>query len=226
MSVFNADRFLRDFQDLDYKATCERNVFTKYEIIGVRVAIIKKRAKAIIKSDYLYEFLNNQDFKSYDEMILYAYVLNDYKDFKKCIKLAENLLKKTDNWSVCDTLKPKIFGLFREEVAIKVDKWLKSNKIYMVRFAILVLLRHFLNDLESLEKVHSIKSNNYYINMARAWFFTASFTANYDITYDFVIKNKLDKDTFNMMYEKCYESKKLEKEKRLKLKELRKAIFS
>ena len=51
-----------------------------------------------------------------------------------------------------------------------IKKWIKSKRVYTVRFAIGMLMRHFLDEdfaPEYLEMVAAVKSDEYYIKMER-----------------------------------------------------------
>ena len=65
----------------------------------------------------------------------------------------------------------------------KASEWTKSEKTYTVRFAIDVLLVFFLDENfkpEVFSLVESIVSEEYYINMALAWFWSFALIKRYD----------------------------------------------
>ena len=72
-----------------------------------------------------------------------------------------------------------------------------------------MLMSHFLDedfDKKYLDIVSKIKSNEYYINMMRAWFFATALAKQYDETIKYIENRKLDKYTHNQIIKKAIES--------------------
>lgn len=215
------NQFLRNNSDVKYKELMQQQIFTKYEIIGVRIPTIKAKAKEILKSEELNEYLKIKKFESFEEIQLFAYVVNELQDFKTCIKLVDFMLKKIDNWSNCDSIKPKIFTKNIDLLEIQINEWLESEYVYQVRFAIICLIRYFAGDDRYLLKIINLQTEKRYINMARAWFIAECLAVDFDKTMLFLKEYKLDKKTLTMTLEKSRFSEKLTPEQKVKIKELR-----
>ncbi|MBR5896472.1 MAG: DNA alkylation repair protein, partial [Lachnospiraceae bacterium] len=56
-----------------------------------------------------------------------------------------------DNWATCDQLSPKVFSRHRDALLPHIRQWLHSLHPYTVRFAIKMLMDHFLGDAISPE---------------------------------------------------------------------------
>ena len=72
------------------------------------------------------------------------------------------------------------------------DKWLNSEKCFIKRFAIDIYLSYFLDDYfndEDLLKLSKIDSNDYYVNMALAWYFSVALVKQYEKTVN-ILKDK------------------------------------
>jgi len=66
--------YLKSLQDFKYKEFHSRLTFTKYEIIGIRVPILRKIAKEISKENPI-KFLNNVGNKYYEEVFIEGLVI-------------------------------------------------------------------------------------------------------------------------------------------------------
>lgn len=214
--------YLQKHIDKIYKSYCKKSVFTNYKIIGVRNNKLKRYAKTIIKKYDLNDYLSNTNFNSFDEMQLYIHVLNELDDYDLVVKNLKIILKIIDNWCSCDTIRPKCFDNNLDKVEQIICEWIESSAIYEKRFGILCFIRYFSSDTTKLEKIFSIKSQEYYVNMARAWYFTELLSNNFDETFNFLKIKKLDNETLSMMFQKISYSAKISAENKILLKDLRK----
>ena len=65
----------------------------------------------------------------------------------------------------------------------EIYRWMESDKPYIIRFGISMLMRHYLDEgfkPEYAEKVASIRSEEYYVNMMRAWYFATALAKQYE----------------------------------------------
>ena len=120
-------------------------------IIGVRIPKIRGLAKKLKGTAEAEEFLSNLPHNFFEENCLHAYLVEQEKDFEKCLELTENFLPYIDNWSVCDTFSPKIFKKNLDKLYERILVWLKSDEIYTVRFEVDMLMRYYLDDSFSRE---------------------------------------------------------------------------
>ena len=144
------------------------------------------------------------------------------KDFEGFIKELEKLLPYINNWSVCDSLRPKCFAKNKEKALIYIKKWLKSEHIYTQRFAIEMLMVHYLNEdfkVEYLDLVSKVEGDDYYLKMMIAWYFATALAKQYEATLPY-IENKLIKDkwTHNKAIQKALESYRVSEENKAYLK--------
>ena len=72
-----------------------------------------------------------------------------------------------------------------------------------------------------LELVANIKSEEYYINMAIAWYFSIAFVKQYDATVSYFIEPKLDVWTHNKAIQKAIESRRIDDETKNYLRSLK-----
>ena len=194
-------------------------------IIGVRIPEIRKLAKKLVKNNEYEDFLKKLPHKYYDENLLHGAIISESKDFEKCIKLLDNFLPFVDNWAVCDTISPKIFKKHKRELIEKIKEWVKSDKTYICRFGIEMLMTHFLDEdfeNEYLEMVANIHSEEYYVKMVIAWFFATALAKKWDCAVIYLENDRLDVWVHNKTIQKARESLRITNEKKEYLKGLRK----
>lgn len=193
-------------------------------IIGVRTPALRALAKEFSKREDISVFLNDLPHKYFEENQLHSFILSTMKDMDTCVRLVDEFLPYVDNWATCDQLSPKIFKKNKVTLLEYIDKWLKSDQIYVKRFAIGMLMEHFLNEdfkTSYLTKVAKIRSSEYYLNMMIAWYFATALAKQYDSTLPFIEQQKLDKWTHNKTIQKAVESYRITPEQKAYLKTLK-----
>ena len=94
-----------------------------------------------------------------------------------------------------------------------------------MRFAIVTMLGYFLEEefrREDLETLAKIKSEEYYINMAVAWYYSYALIKQYDETIKLFEAKTLDKWIQNKSIQKAVESYRISPERKEYLKTLKK----
>ena len=193
-------------------------------IIGVRTPALRSLAKTFSKREDVYSFLGSLPHKYFDENQLHAFILSGMKDPEECIKLVDEFLPYVDNWATCDQMSPKVFKKDKNLLLSYVDTWIKSDKTYVKRFAIGMLMEHFLDEdfkTSYLTKVSKIRSDEYYVNMMIAWYFATALAKQYEATIPYIESGKLDKWTHNKSIQKAVESYRITPEQKEYLKTLR-----
>ena len=105
-----------------------------------------------------------------------------------------------------------------------LDEWIATQKTYTVRFAIGMYMAHFLDadfEIAYAEKIAEIQSEEYYVNMMRAWYFATALAKQYDAVIGFLTENRLDVWTHNKTIQKCVESYRISDERKEYLKTLK-----
>ncbi len=193
-------------------------------IIGVRTPALRALAKELSKRDDISLFLEDLPHKFFEENQIHAFILSGMKDAEECIKLVDKFLPYVDNWATCDQMSPKIFKKHKDLLLEYVNEWIKSDKTYVKRFAVGMLMEHFLDEdfkTSYLTKVSRIRSDEYYINMMTAWYFATALAKQYDAALPYIEKQKLDKWTHNKTIQKAVESYRITPEQKEYLKTLR-----
>ncbi|MBR1628043.1 MAG: DNA alkylation repair protein [Lachnospiraceae bacterium] len=190
-------------------------------VIGVRTPALRKYAKQLAKHEEIDVFLNALPHPYFDENQLHAFILSEMKDFALCIAEVENFLSYVDNWATCDQMSPKIFKKHRPQLQESVQKWISSDRTYTIRFAIGMLMEHFLDedfDPVYLEMVAKVQSEEYYVNMMIAWYFATALAKQYDQAFVYIEEQRLAPWTHNKTIQKAVESYRIRDEQKQLLK--------
>lgn len=212
-----------DLKYKDFESSLIPNI-DKKNVIGVRIPDIRKISKELSREDKDL-FLSELPHKYLEENILHSILINEISDFDKCIYELDRFLDYVDNWSVCDTLSCKILCSNYDRFFEYLELCLKSGSIYKIRFVFVMMMKYFIND-EYIDKCNLIaikyKSEEYYINMAIAWYFSHALINYFDKTI-YIFKDKLLSNKFvhNKSISKCVDSYRISSEKKNYLKGLR-----
>ena len=193
-------------------------------VIGVRTPALRALAKQFAKDENIYVFIQNLPHKYYEENNLHAYILEQIKDFDLCVSAVDEFLPYINNWATCDSMKPKVFAKNTDRLLPYIEKWLCSGHTYTVRYAILMLMTHFLHDkfdIKFLERVAQIQSEEYYINMMIAWYFATALAKQYDSALPFIEQKRLPAWVHNKTIQKAIESYRITKAQKEYLKTLK-----
>ena len=193
-------------------------------IIGVRTPELRTFAKELFQDGDTTAFLTSLPHQYFDENQLHAFVISLEKDFDKCVAEVETFLPYIDNWATCDQLSPKVFKKVPERLLTYICTWIKSDQIYTVRFAIGMLMQHFLDerfDPKYADMVVAVRSEEYYINMMIAWYFATALSKQYASVLAYLEEKRLDSWTHNKAIQKSLESFKITAEQKAYLRTLK-----
>jgi 3-methyladenine DNA glycosylase AlkD len=192
------------------------------KIIGVRIPILRNISKKYYS--YRKKFMNNLPHKYQEENLIHSFFISQNTNLDEVLTELDTFLPYIDNWAVSDTISPKVFKKDLNKVYKYIKKWIKSKYVYEKRFAICSLLQFYLDsdfDLKYNNLVLSVKSNEYYINMAIAWYFSFALIKQYDKTISIFENKLLDKWVHNKSIQKAIESYRISDEKKKYLKSLK-----
>lgn len=194
------------------------------KVIGVRIPILRKYASELAKTPLAAEFLLALPHKYYEEDNLHAFLIEKIKDFDEALAALDKFLPFVDNWATCDGMNPRALLKDKARLLEKTDEWLSSPHAYTVRYGMGTLMRHFLGedfDVSFHEKVASVKSDEYYVNMMAAWYFATALAKQYEKTLPFLLERKLSPWVHNKTICKAVESFRITKEQKEFLKSLK-----
>lgn len=178
--------------------------------IGVRSKPLRDISKKLWKSGRAKDFLLQLPHKYFEENLIHGYIISLENSFDNALAETEKFLPFIDNWAVCDLFSPKVFSENKKELSEKVKKWLNSDRVYTVRFGINMLMTHFLGeDFEKwqMDAVASIRSSEYYVKTAQAWYVATALTKQYESAFPVIMEKRLDRETHNKAIQKAVESR-------------------
>ena len=207
---------MQDISYRDFNAKLIPTVDPKL-MIGIRTPLLRKFAKDLFKTEPKQSatFMQTLPHRYFEENNLHAFLIENIKDFDTAITETERFLPFIDNWATCDTFAPPLFKKYPNEVYQKILLWIRSPRTYTVRYAINLLLSNYLDELfkpEMLKLVASVKSDEYYINMMIAWYFSFALIKQYEAALPYIKKQTLAPFTHNKTIQKAIESRRISPE--------------
>lgn len=219
---------LFSFRDEAYKAFNKKLVPNVDEktMIGIRTPVLRSFAKNFFKSypDEAEVFMNALPHTYFEENNLHAFFIEQIRDFETCLAKTESFLPFIDNWETCDLFSPPVFKKYPDALYERILVWLKSKHCYTVRYAIGRLLSNYLDaefKTEMLELAASVESDEYYIKMMVAWYFSFALIKQYDAAIPYIQSRRLDPFTHAKAIQKAIESTRIPSETKTYLKTLK-----
>lgn len=220
--------YLISLQDLKYREFNNSLILnSKYEMIGIRLPIMRNIAKEIAKYTDVEDFLNISENNYYEEIMIQGFVISYIKDEKIFNDYFKEHIKKIDNWSLCDSFcsSIKIVEKFEDKYFKEAVKLSLCEDEFISRTGLVIILNHFVSK-ENLDEIYDmlnkIESDLFYINMAEAWLICELYIKFPNDTTKFIKNNKLNKFTQNKSISKINDSFRVSKEKKDELKKYRK----
>lgn len=195
-------------------------------LLGVRLPLLRGMAKQLVKQDWRAYLLTAQD-DSMEEVMLQGMVIG----YARCtpeerLEFIRRFVPKINNWSVCDSFCNglKFTQKNKELVWDFLQPYFCSPHEYEVRFAVVMLLCHYLN-AEYVDRVFplldSVTHPGYYVKMAVAWAVSACYVRFPQQTMQYLQQNRLDDVTYNKALQKITESLKVDKPTKEKIRAMK-----
>lgn len=224
--IHDVQKRLFEMQDAEYRDFHAKLVPTmeKTKFIGIRTPMLRKFAKKFGKTEESEIFLQVLPHQYYEENNLHGLLIEQIRDYDKCLEELERFLPFIDNWATCDLLALHMMKKHRDVFIREVFRWIESDQPYTIRFGISMLMRHYLDEefkTEYPEKVAAIRSEEYYVNMMRAWYFATALAKQYDKILPFLLEKRLDVWTHNKTIQKAVESYRITSKQKTYLKTLK-----
>ncbi len=204
-------------------------------ILGVRMPEIRKIAKSIAIKEGK-EFLETakegitKEHAFHEEIMIEGLVIG-YTPMSPVERFSylNGFIPKICNWAICDCCcnTYKFMKKEQEKSWEFLQKYLSSREEYELRFGIVSLLEHFINDTyidDVLQILSDIRHDAYYVKMAAAWALSVCYIKYSGKTSALVTENRLDDFTHNKMIQKICESFRVSREQKEELKKLKRKI--
>lgn len=219
--------YLKSLQDVKYKEFHSGLVLgSRYEMIGIRVPIMREIAKEIVKGNRE-DFLKYVQNHYYEEVMIQGFVIATFQEEKTFYPYFQKHIPKIDNWALCDSFCSaiKIVKKNKEKYFQESLQLALRSEEFMARVGIVMLLNHFISQ-ENLETIfqtlNQMTSNQFYVNMAQAWLICELYIHFPFETTVFLKSNTLNAFTQNKAISKIHDSYRVSAEEKEQLKLFRK----
>ena len=218
---------LFEMQDLKLRDFSSKLIPTvdKNDIIGVRTPQLRTLARELIKNGEAMEVVRELPHRYLEENHLHGILMGLIsKDIEETLTYIDTFLPYVNNWATCDIMSPKIFKKYPVEVLEKVYIWLDRQHTYTKRFAIVTLLQFYLDknfEPSMLQKLAAVQSDEYYVNMALAWYYSFALIKQYECTVPLFESGTLDIWVHNKAIQKALESFRVSEEHKFYLRKLK-----
>ena len=224
MTAIQNDLFA--MQDISYGDFAAKLLPTlpRERVIGVRLPLLHKYAKKIAGTEQAAQFMQDLPHKYLEEDHLHAYLISQMRDAQACFAALDAFLPCVDNWSVCDSLRPKALTKDRDALLAHIRHYLQSEHPYTVRFGIEMLMVYCLDEHFSpdhLALVTGVQSEEYYVNMMIAWYFATALAKQWDATISYLEECRLPAWVHRKTIQKAVESYRITDAQKAYLKGLR-----
>lgn len=159
-----------------------------------------------------------------DENMLHSMILSNLKDERHFIEEIEHFKGQIQSWAVCDAIDFRRVKKERERLWQALQAWRSSGQEFVVRLALVAMLANFLDEIYagSVCKIcPQIEDSPYYVHMALAWLVAEGLVKHYELFLPLLTQKQLGKKTHNKAIQKAVESFRIEEEKKIYLKSLR-----
>lgn len=220
---------LRELSDLRYKEFHSGLCPNTNNILGVRTPVLRNFAKELLRKYELEKLLKDIDDQYYEEIMLQGMIIGLSKetDLEKILGYIKKFVPKIDNWAICDVFCSglKMTKNNKEKMWDFIQPYFNSKQEFEIRFAIVMILDYYIEE-EYLEKdfkiFESVKSEKYYVQMAKAWAISICLIKYFDRTIKYLENSKLDKFTYNKSLQKAIESYRITEENKEILRKMKK----
>ena len=206
-------KMLLDLKDEEYRKFTLKLIpnIEENKVIGVRAPKLREIIKNELKNIESKEKYLNQlsEFKYFEEYNIYMYILEKEKDLNIAINRIKDILPFIDNWATCDISSPKIFKKYPKEVYKFSKECINSDKPYIKRYGIGLLLSNRLYDYTDLV-INSEDNDEYYVKMVKAWYLSMALVYDYEKTIKYFEEGKIEKWVHNKALQKAIESRQID----------------
>ena len=193
-------------------------------ILGVRSPALRALAKELHGTETAAAFLGELPHRFHEENLLHGFLIERIRDYDECAAALDAFLPFVDNWAVCDCMNPPCLRKKPERLLADTRRRLDSGALYTRRFALRMLMAHFLDGEfrpEVLEWAAQIETEEYYLRMMQAWFFATALAKRWDETLPYIEEHRLEPWTHNKAIQKALESFRVSEERKAYLRTLK-----
>lgn len=207
--------YLKSIGDEKTKEFNKKICTTSYEMLGIKMKVLKEIAKDISKTNYK-KFLANTTSTYYEEVFIEGFVISSIKDPNEFLEYFNRFIYKIDCWALCDSSIAS-FKIFKKgDYSSLAYSLILDSREYIVRVGYIILLDYYI-DKEHIKDILNIctkESSYYYVNMAIAWLLSCCYVKFKDETLKLLEKKELTPFVQNKTISKIRDSYKVSKEEK------------
>lgn len=202
--------YLVSLQDIKYLHFNSTLVSSKYELIGIRLPILRNIAKEILKGDYI-SFLKEIKHTYMEEIMVEGFVIAGLKVEEEFDKYFLKYIDYIDNWACSDAFcnslvivknNPKKYFNICKRLTLKSDE-------FKVRVGLVTILYFFIDE-KHIDTIYNILDNlkidSYYVNMAAAWLLCECMIKYDKKTINYLKVAKINTDVYKKALQKMRDS--------------------
>lgn len=188
-------------------------------VLGVRSPALRRYAREMARTreSEARAFMAQLPHALYEENNLHGELIGLLaKTPDEAFEMLDAFLPHVDNWATCDLIRVPAFKKDLPAVLEHIRGWMAAEPEYTARFGVVQLMTLFLDDAfepEHLQLVARIDRPEYYINMARAWYYSFALIKQPEATLPLFEARPiaLDAWTHNKSLQKARESRRIDK---------------
>ena len=162
-------------------------------MLGCRIPQLRRLARTLRGTPEAAAFLTQLPHRYYDENNLHGILLGHIRPTGEAL----------------DALERFLLGRAPAAALPRIYEWLASRRTYTVRFGVVALLAHYLDekfDTHHLDRLTSLPGGEYYVDMAVAWAFSVALVKHFEQTLPYFTQRRLDRRVHNKALQKGRES--------------------
>lgn len=217
---------LEGLADESYRLFHSRLLPGAENILGVRTPALWKLARRLAKEEGA-GYLKRASDASYEEILLQGMVICLLKeDPEESLARLPSYMAKIDNWAACDVVCSGFKKIKKNPEAglAFLKPYLKSEKEFEVRFAVVLLLDYYIDEghiEDTLASLESVSHPGYYVQMAVAWALSICYIKFPEPTLHCLTTGDFNDFTYNKALQKITESYRVSKETKAYLRSLK-----
>lgn len=176
------------------------------------LAVMSPQIKGIVKSigaDEVISYLECEDFKHYENTIVYAKMLSKVKNFDDFVRYLNKLIVVMDNWATVDLIEWKVNARNCSQMLELAKQLITDSRPFARRTGVRILFK-LLDDKhinEVLKIVATLKfENEYYVNMCVAWLLCDCFIKQREKALAFLNSENVNDFVMTKTVSKCCDS--------------------
>lgn len=187
-------------------------------LLGVRMPVLRELAREEARRDWR-ELLDAPAEEPYAEEVMLDGMLVGMAGMapEERLERVAQFVTRMDNWAVCDTFCSSLKFSKRHPALVWnfIQPYLKSPEVYHVRFAVVMMLAHFITEEyveRALALLDGVRHEDYYVSMAVAWAVSVCYVKFPELTLEYLRHASLSDFTYNKALQKIIESLRVSRE--------------